>query len=226
MVFAAASMKDVLEEVATQFEAQTGEDVSIVIGGSAAIARQVARGAPADVVVLADPRWARYLLDKGVLAEQPAVLAGNELVFVRPAGGAALSSLDEESLLNVLSDNRMAIGDPATVPAGRYAEEALKSLGLWDALEDKLAPMENVRVTLAAVARGEVPLGIVYGSDVLIEPRVAIAAEIPSDSHSPIEIVGAPTTQASEAGLAFMRFLQGAETKAALKRFGFKAEGE
>lgn len=189
-VFAAASLKESMDDAAAAYQAATGQPVRVSYAGSSALARQVEQGAPADVFVSADRDWMDHLQGKGLV--DPATrrdLLGNTLVLVAPARSAARALvLDERSdLLPLLGgDGRIALALTASVPAGKYARAAFTSLGLWDALAPRVAEAENVRAALLLVARGEAPLGVVYASDARAEPRVRVLATFPGDSHPPI----------------------------------------
>lgn len=182
-VFAAASLKGPLDEVAADMA-----DVTVAYGGSGTLARQVAQGAPADVVLLANAEWTDWLAARGFVAS-PRDLFSNALVLVAPRPGEV--ALDERSLRAALGDGRLAIGMTRSVPAGIYGRAALAGLGLWDAVADRLAEVENVRLALALVARGEVPLGLVYATDAAAEPAVSVVARLPRESHPPIRYSGA-----------------------------------
>ncbi|WP_308915596.1 molybdate ABC transporter substrate-binding protein [Jannaschia sp. LMIT008] len=184
-VFAAASLKTVLDGWALP-------GTRLTYAGSGTLARQIAHGAPADVVILAARDWMDWLIGQGAVGRAH-VVAGNVLVFAARAGGAPLP-LTSDAVLDRLGDGRLAMGDPLSVPAGRYARQALVSLGLWDAVVDRLIVAENVRAALAYVARGDVPLGVVYRSD--LGAGVDAVAEVPPDAHDPIEYLAAVTAGA------------------------------
>jgi molybdate transport system substrate-binding protein len=188
MVFAAASLTDVLEDIGGDFTAATGIPVRFSFAGSPALARQIEAGARADLFLSADVEWMDYLEERGFLAAGTRRnLLGNELVLIAPAGSdVVLEARPGLPLAAALGRRRLAMGDPVLVPAGRYGRAALESLGAWSDVGNRLAPAENVRVALAWVARGEAPLGIVYRSDALAEPRVRVVTAFPAGSHPPI----------------------------------------
>ncbi|MEI2384889.1 molybdate ABC transporter substrate-binding protein [Breoghania sp. JC706] len=222
-VFAAASMKDALEGIGAAYTKENGTEVVFSFASSSAIARQVEAGAPADVYISADVKWMDYL--KKADAIDPATIrnvAANTLVVVAPKADAKPLELTKDALLERIGEGRLAIGTPESVPAGRYGKASLTKLGLWDAVEGKLAPMENVRVTLAAVARGEAPLGIVYGSDAAIQPDVAVVATFPDDSHAPIVYPGAVTTVAKPGAIGFLDYLSTPEARGIFAKVGFQ----
>jgi len=189
MVFAATSLTDVLPQLAQAYAAQGGEPVKFSFASSSILARQIEGGAQADVFVSADLEWLDYLDQRGLLEPQSRVtLAANSLVLVAPA-----DSLLSPAVLNTqtpldqwLGSGRLAVGDPAHVPAGRYAQAALSKLGLWSLVADRLAPADSVRTALMYVATGEAPLGIVYATDLKAAPGVKQIATFPPASYPPI----------------------------------------
>jgi len=220
-VFAAASLKDALETTGAAFTAETGVPVVFSFAGTSNLARQIEAGAPADVFISADRAWMDLLEATGSV-DQATIrsIAGNSLVVVAPANAASALDLTPEALGARLGDGRLAIADPDTVPAGRYGKAALTALGLWNGIAGQLAPMENVRVALATVARGEAPLGIVYFSDAAAEPDVAVVARFPEDSHPPIIYPAAVTKAAKPNAIRFLEFLQEPAARAAFAAAG------
>ena len=218
-VFAAASLKGALDEAVAQFPS----GVVVSYGGSGLIARQVAQGAPADLVILANQDWMEWLTSTG----RPKLLfrntiLGNTLVLIAPADAAPLTEVTETSILNRLSGGRIATGMTDSVPAGLYGRQWLENAGLWTALSPHLAETDNVRAALALVARGEAPLGIVYASDADAEPRVQVLYAIPPDLHDPITypfavIDGKNAAQATE----LAEFLQTSGAQAIFRKHGF-----
>lgn len=214
-VFAAASLKPALDGIAGDYP---GGPVAVSYAGSGTIARQVAAGAPADVVILAATDWMDWLAEEGALRGAPQPVATNRLVLAGPRGAAPVA-LTQEAMLDRLAGGRMAMGDPMSVPAGRYAQQALESLGLWTALAPHALMAENVRAALAYVARGDVRLGLVYGSDVR-GAAVDIVAEIPPGSHARIVYPGAVTRMAGAGAEAFLDHVAAAAGRFA--RHGFR----
>jgi molybdate transport system substrate-binding protein len=182
-VAAAASLTLPLTEAARGFEEATGIEVRLSFGASGALARQIEHGLPVDLFLSANPDWMTYLEERGRIEEESVrPVVRNRLVVVVPEG----SALTLESPGDLVRAGRIAVGDPAVVPAGRYAMQALASLGLEDKLADRLLPAANVRAALAYVARNEVDAGFVYRTDGLADPRVRIALELDSSLHDPI----------------------------------------
>ncbi len=224
-VFAAASLKESLDEAAAAYGKASGTQVRVSYAASSALARQIEQGAPAQVFVSADREWMDYLQQRGrVDAASRRELLGNQLVLVAPAASTAKIDLARPgSVAAALGDRRLAVGQVATVPAGRYARAALQSLGQWDAVKPRLAEAESVRAALMLVARGEAPLGIVYASDAKAEPRVRVLATFPASSHPPIVYPVAALRGSPAAARDFVRWLSSPEARAIFVRRGFKA---
>jgi molybdate transport system substrate-binding protein len=202
-VFAAASLADVLPRIVA---AAGLPPARFSFAASSTLARQIEQGAPADLFVSADEVWMNHLQQRGfVQAATRRVVAGNRLVVVRPGSGAAQAVESSDALRAALAGGRIATGDPAHVPVGRYAEAALRSLGLWNEIEARLVRAENVRSALAFVERGEAAAGIVYASDATASSRVRVAARFPRHSHPPIHY---PAALVSGAGAAAARVLE------------------
>ncbi|WP_420007650.1 molybdate ABC transporter substrate-binding protein [Xanthomonas sacchari] len=225
-VFAAASLKESLDEAASAYQRASGTPVQVSYAASSTLARQVEQGAPADVFVSADQEWMDYLQQRKLI--DPALrrdLLGNTLVLVAPAASKAQVDLRKPgALLAALgAQGRLAVGQTTSVPAGKYARAALQALGQWDAVQPRLAESESVRSALMLVARGETPLGIVYGSDAQAEPKVRVVATFPADSHAPIVYPVAPLRASAQgkAAAEFVRWLGTPPAQAIFRRHGF-----
>jgi molybdate transport system substrate-binding protein len=222
-VFAAASLKNALDEVGAAFTAKTGRPVKISYAASSTLARQIEQGAPADVFISADSGWMNHLAGAGMLAagSRRDVLS-NHLALIAPAQSTVHFRIGRGMpLARALGDSRLAVAGP-DVPAGKYAKAALTSLGVWDSVSGRLAPADNVRGALLFVARGEAQLGIVYDTDAKVEPKVRIVGLFPDDSHPPILYPAAVLAHASGPWPgAFLRFLGGREAVAIFRRYGF-----
>ena len=217
-VFAAASLSTVLPTVMLGWQGE----VSISYGGSGVLARQVALGAPADLVLLANPRWMRWL--EKTSAVEPATrvdLLSNRLVVIGTVGSPAVATLTPEMINVLLSSDRLSIGQTHSVPAGQYGKAFLQYAGLWESVKHRLAEAENVRVALSYVARQEAPLGIVYATDALAEPRVTPIFEIPSESHPPILYPLALRIDAPASALKLWQYLQSAAASEVFSQYGF-----
>lgn len=222
-VFAAASLKNALDEVGAVYVARTGGEARFAYAGSSAIARQIEQGAPADVYISADSAWMDYLAGKKlIVAASRRDLLSNHLALVAPADSRMrLKIARGMPLARALGAGRLAVAGP-DVPAGRYARASLASLGVWDGVSGKLAQAENVRSALQYVARGESPLGIVYDTDAKVEPKVRIVGLFPDASHPRIVypaalVAGTKNPQAA----AFLSFLSGPEAGAVFRKYGF-----
>jgi molybdate transport system substrate-binding protein len=187
-LFAASSTTNAVEDVAKFCAEQTGHEIRTVFAASSALARQIENGAPADIYLSANAQWMDRLQAASLLVPDTRLdLLGNRLVLIANAEDEVRIRLEPGiDLAQTLKGTRLAVGDPAHVPAGIYAKEALMALDLWLPLEDKLAPASNVRAALALVERGEARLGIVYATDARISQAVAVVDTFPADSHSRI----------------------------------------
>jgi len=223
-VFAAASLKEALDEQARQYEARTGDKVVIAYAASNALARQIESGAPADLFISADLDWMDYLEQRRLLAPGTrTTLVRNTLVLIAPAASTlSLKVAPGFGLAAALRGGRLAMANPDSVPAGRYGKSALESLGVWASVEKQLARTENVRVALALVARGEAPLGIVYGTDAFAEKGVRIVDTFPASSHPPILYPAAViTTGRSSASRSLLDYLRSPSAAAIWTKYGF-----
>lgn len=224
LVFAAASLTNVLDEIGTAYTQQTGQPVKFSYAASSALARQLEAGSRADVFFSADLEWMEYVQARNLIerATRRNVL-GNRLVLVAPADSRIeLQIAANFGLAAALGNGRLATGDPETVPVGKYARSALTSLGVWNEVADKLVRADNVRSALAFIARGETPLGIVYETDAKVEKRVRVVDYFPADSHPPIVYPVAVTAQARPAARRFVEFLQSAAAQEAFRKYGFQ----
>lgn len=223
-VFAAASLKDALDDLSTIYAKQTGKKPVLVYGASSTLARQIEKGAPADVFISADLDWMDYVQKHDMIdIASRRNLLGNELVLITPL--ATTGNVDLKpgvGLSELIGNGRLAMGDPAHVPAGLYGRAALEKLGVWSQVQGKIAAADNVRSALLLVARGEAPYGIVYKTDANAEKRVRIAGVFPAGSHAPIVYPLALTRQADRATAEpFYQFLQSPEALAVFQRYGF-----
>jgi molybdate transport system substrate-binding protein len=225
LVFAAASLREALDEVAGSFAAGRAGRVDVSYAASSALARQITRGAPADLFISADTDWIDYVEREGLV--KPGTrrnLLATDLVLIAPAASDARVTLAPGvDLARLLGKGRLAMADPQSVPAGKYGRAALTTLGAWKELESRIAPMENVRAALALVARGEAPLGIVYRTDALAEKGVRIVDTFPASTHPPIVYPLVVLKRASSpVATAFAGFLTTPESRAIFQRHGFR----
>ena len=224
-VFAAASLKNALDDTNAAFTKATGTRVVASYAASSALAKQIEQGAPADVFISADLQWMDYLAGRGLIKAGTRVnLLGNRLVLIA-AADSRLGNLtigQGFDIARLAGDGRIAIADVKAVPAGRYAKAALEKLGAWAAAEPKLAQAENVRATLAFVARGEAPVGIVYETDAKIEPKVKIIGAFPDGSYPPVTYpVAATADTKSQGAQQYVNFLRTPAAKAVFEKYGF-----
>lgn len=223
-VFAAASMKNALDEADAAYTAKSGVKISVSYAASSALAKQIEQGAPADIFISADTAWMDYSIKNKSINESTRVdLLGNAIVLIAPKD----SKIENVSigpgfdLAKLAGDGRITTGDVKAVPVGKYAKAALEKLGSWQATEPKFAMAENVRAALALVARGEAALGIVYSTDAKVEPGVKIVGTFPADSHPPIVYPVAATANAKADAADYLAFLRSAQAKAVFEKYGF-----
>jgi len=223
-IFAAASMKNAIDDINAAFTKATGIKAVASFAASSALAKQIEQGAPADVFASADLDWMDYLDQKKLIKDDTRVnLLGNRLVLIAPRDskiGNVATGLGFD-IAKLAGDGRIAVGDVRAVPAGKYAKAALEKLGAWPAAETKLAMAENVRAALALVGRGEAPLGIVYETDAKIDKNVKIVGHFPEGSHPPITYPVALTANAKPEAARYLAFLRSGVAKAVFETYGF-----
>jgi molybdate transport system substrate-binding protein len=223
-VLAAASLTDALGRIDADFEQARGHKVRAVFGGSSALAKQLEKGAPADLFISADVPWMDYVAKANLIDPASRTdLLGNRLVLVGPADSAATVTIDQNlDLAGLLKGGKLSVADTNAVPAGKYAKAALEKLGLWSKAEPSLAQNENVRAALALVERGEAPLGIVYRTDAMVA-KVKVLGTFPADSHPPIIYPAALTVSGAnaEAAKAYLDYLKSEAAKAVFEQAGF-----
>jgi len=226
-MFAAASLSSALPQIAAAYQKQTGHTVAFSFAASSVLARQIENSPGVDVFMSADADWMDYLDSRSLVQHATRKnLLTTHLVLIAPVTSTlALKIAPHFDLLGALKGGRIAIADPDSVPAGKYAKSSLTSLGVWNAVVDHMAGAESVRVALAYVARGETPLGIVYKTDAMIEPKVKILDTFPDNSHAPIIYPAALTKDAKPVAKEFLDFLNGAQARAIFVKFGFELAG-
>jgi molybdate transport system substrate-binding protein len=223
-VFAAASLKNALDDLDAAFTTATGIKLTASYAASSALARQIESGAPADIFISADLQWMDYAAGKNLIKPGTRVnLLGNRLVLI----AAKDSKLSDAAIApgvdiaKLAGDGRIAVANIQAVPAGIYAKAALEKLGAWAAAEPKLAQAENVRAALAFVARGETPIGIVYQTDAKTEPNVKTIGVFPDDSHPPVTYPMAATATAKPDAEKYLQFVRSSAAKAVFEKYGF-----
>jgi len=229
VVFAAASLKNALDDAAHAFQRQGGAPVIISYAASSQLAKQIESGAPADIFISADLAWMDYVQQHNLI--QPATrknLLGNRLVLVAPTGsGAKVDIKPGFDLVGLLNGGRLAMADPDSVPAGKYGKAALQKLGIWQSVAPHVAGAENVRAALLYVDRKETPLGIVYATDAASDPKVEIVGVFPESTHPPIIYPIALTTVSKNPNaVKFLAFLKSPAAKPAFQKQGFTLIGD
>lgn len=225
-VFAAASLKNALDAVARDWQEENGQRVVISYAATSALAKQIEQGAEADIFISADQAWMNYIVEQDLIDRDSRFdMVGNRLVLIAPKDSRLKVSLEPSAPLGAsLGEGRLAIANVAAVPAGKYAKAALQSLGMWDQVKTKLAEGENVRAALRLVSRGEVPLGVVYASDVKADPNVKVLASFPENSHPPIVYPAARLAGSKSPGSeAFLQYLRSADANRRFAENGFMA---
>jgi molybdate transport system substrate-binding protein len=225
VVFAAASLKNALDDVNAQWRRDSGKTAVISYAASSALARQIEQGSPADVFISADRDWMDYLQTRDLIRPETRIdLLGNRLVLVaeKNAKIAAIDIKPGFDLAGLLGKERLAMADVAVVPAGKYGKAALEALGVWSSVKSKIAQAENVRAALILVSRGEAPLGIVYATDAAVDPSVKVVGTFPADTHPPIIYPAALTRNATKPdAAAFLAYIASPAAKPLFETQGF-----
>jgi len=224
LVFGAASLKNALDDANARYLRDAGHKIVVSYGASSALAKQIENGAPADIFISADLDWMDYVAaHKLIKPETRFNLLGNKLVLIAPADSRInLAIAPNFPLAQALGNDRLAMADPAAVPAGKYGRAALEALGVWSSVSSKIAPAQDVRATLLLVSRGEAPLGIVYQTDAAADKSVKIVGAFPETTHPPIIYPIAVTTASTHpAAAAYIGFLKSPAAKPAFEIQGF-----
>ena len=224
VVFAAASLKNALDDASAAYQKETETKILISYAASPTLAKQIESGAPADLFISADLDWMDYLQKRNLIkAETRLTLLGNKLVLIAPASSTATIEIRPGfALANLLGNEHLSMADPGAVPAGKYGKAALEKLGVWASVADKVAPAQDVRSALLLVSRGETPLGIVYATDAAADKGVRIVAAFPEDSHPPIVYPVAELSASTNAAAAlFLDFLKSDRARPYFERQGF-----
>ena len=224
LIFAASSLSGALDAVVTDYQKTRPADVRLSYSASSTLARQLTRGAPAKIFISANEAWIKFAEHQQALqASSKFVLARNRLVLAAPKGKVTgFTKLTTETLQTALGRGRLVLGDPTHVPAGIYAKEALRSLGLWRVVQHRLAPSINVRAALALLERSEASLGILYKSDVRANGKVIALHTLPHSSHSAIKYVAALTAgDAGKSVLNLFEYFKSRKVTTRLMQFGF-----
>ena len=224
-VFAAASLKNALDDVVKAYGGASSRKVVVSYAASSALARQIESGAPADMFISADLDWMDYLEKKDLINPRTRQnLLKNRLVLIAPAASkSALKTGPRFGLAQALGNDRIAMADPASVPAGKYGKAALEYLGVWNEVGAKVAPAADVRAAMLLVSRGEAPFGIVYSTDALVDKGVRIVDDFPENSYPPIIYPVALTSTGKAAGAGeFLNFITQGQARAIFEKYGFR----
>jgi molybdate transport system substrate-binding protein len=223
-IFAAASLKNALDAANSEWKKETSKETTVSYAASSALAKQIEGGAPADIFISADLAWMDYVAEKKLIKEDTrSNLLGNRLVLIAPKDKAKAVEIKAGFDLSALvGDGKLAMGEVKSVPAGKYGKAALEKLGAWSTVEAKVAGAESVRAALALVSRGEAPYGIVYQTDAVADPGVAVVGTFPEDSHPPIIYPIAILSESKNADTApYLEFLKSPKAAALFEEQGF-----
>lgn len=226
LVFAAASLQNALDNINEAWAADAGKQIIVSYAASSALARQIEQGAPADMFISADLDWMTYLSERDLIKPDTELrLLGNRIVLIAPVDSDAEITIEPGfDLAGILGEERLAMGDVDAVPVGRYGKAVLEGLGVWDAIESRVAGAENVRAAMALVSLGEAPFGIVYQTDATADPGVKVVGIFPEDTHPPIIYPVALTAESENPDTAeFLTFLQSQTAKDLFEEQGFSA---
>jgi molybdate transport system substrate-binding protein len=222
-VFAAASLKDALDDNVKAYQAKGSDKVVVSYAASSALAKQIEAGAPADIFISADLDWMDYLEKRRLIkVDTRRNLLRNRLALIAPADSKMSVEIARGfPLAKLLGNGRLAMANPDAVPAGKYGKASLQALGVWKDVQSKVASAENVRAALVLVSRGEAPLGIVYRSDAAVDPKVRVVGVFPENTHPPIIYPIAETAAAKGAAAAFVASLNRPEARVIFQKYGF-----
>jgi molybdate transport system substrate-binding protein len=225
VVFAAASLKDALDAINSDWQKATGKHATISYAASSTLAKQIEAAEPADIFISADLDWMDYVAERNLIVPSSRhSLLGNVLVLIAPADATAgnVDIKQDFPLAKLLNGGKLAMADPNSVPAGKYGKAALTKLGVWDSVSSSVAAAENVRAALLLVARSEAPYGIVYKTDAAVEPKVKIVGTFPADAVPPIiyPIAQTASSKNPDAG-AFISYLSGPDATKQFEHYGF-----
>jgi molybdate transport system substrate-binding protein len=229
LVFGAASLKDALDDADAQYQRDSGSKILVSYGASSALAKEIENGAPADIFWSADPDWMDYLEERRLVKPESRFnRLGNKLVLIAPIYSRINLTISRNfPLAQALANDRLAMADPANVPAGRYGRAALEALGVWSSVINKIEPAEDVRATLALVSRGEAPLGIVYQTDAVADKRVKILGTFPESTHPPIIYpIAIMASSINPGSTPYLNFLKSPRSRPTFEKQGFIVLGE
>jgi molybdate transport system substrate-binding protein len=223
-VFAAASLKNALDDINAAYTMKTGVTIAASYAASSTLAKQIEQGAPADIFISADTDWMTYAIGKKTINQSTRVdLLGNKLVLIAPKDSdiSTVQIGPGFDLARLAGDGKIATGDVQSVPVGKYAKAALEKLGSWNAAAPKFAMADNVRAALTLVARREAVLGIAYETDARVEPGVKIVGSFPQDSYPPVIYPFATTTTAKSEAADYLAYVRSSASKGIFEKYGF-----
>jgi molybdate transport system substrate-binding protein len=224
LVFAAASLKDALDDITAQYQRETGKPVRVSLAASPTLAKQIENGAPADIFISADLDWMDYLAKRNLIKPNTRKnLLGNKLVLIAPKDAPAQVKIQAGfPLAKMLAGGKLSMADTASVPCGKYGKASLENLGVWPSVAGQVVQAENVRAALALVARKEAPLGIVYQTDATAGPNVKVVGVFPADTHPPIIYPIALTVESTNPdAAAFLAYLESPKARPLFEKQGF-----
>jgi molybdate transport system substrate-binding protein len=226
LLYAAASTSSAITEIISQFQQVSPEiKVQVSFASSSTLAKQIEAGAPAQLYMSANPEWMDYLQARGVIINASRQnLLSNKIVLITPKGMSMVVEMNKEFDFAGKLQGKLCLGDPAHVPAGIYAKQALIALGWWQQLKFNVVGTKDVRAALAFVERGECAAGIVYASDADISKQVELIAEFPSDRHRSIVYPVAMVVPATEAAGTFLNYLSSPAAMVIFKKYGFSSQ--
>jgi molybdate transport system substrate-binding protein len=224
VVFAAASLKNALDDIAAQWAKETGKQTRISYAASSALAKQIEAAAPADIFISADLDWMDHVAKKKLIkADSRSSLLANRIVLIAPKASKAEAKIEKGfPLRTLLGEGRLAMANVDSVPAGKYGKASLEALGVWASVQDRIAQAENVRAALLLVSRGEAPLGIVYQTDAAADANVRIVGAFPQDTHPPIVYpIALLASSTNPEAAAFVAYLKSPAARPLFEKQGF-----
>jgi len=222
-VFAAASLTNAITEIANAYENEKGVKIQTSFAASSTLAKQIEKGAPADIFMSADDKWMNYLQEKNLIsAGNRANLLANNLVLIAPKGKTFKVEMDKSFNFSGAFNGRLCTGETDSVPVGIYAKQSLKNLNWWDSIKMRLVGTQDVRAALVFVERGECEAGIVYETDAKISGKVQTIASFPDASHDPISYPLALVKGANAEAAGFYDYLKSDKAKVIFIKYGFK----
>lgn len=221
-IFAAASLTNAITDIAAQYEKEKSVQIQTSFASSSTLAKQIEKGAPADIFISADTKWMSYLQDKALLKVDSRVnLLGNQLVLIAPKNRAFKVEMDKSFNFAGAFAGKLCTGELESVPAGIYAKQSLKNLNWWDSVKLRIVGTQDVRAALIFVERGECDAGIVYATDAKVSNKVEVISAFPDASHDLIVYPLALVKNASPEATGFYDYLKSEKAKSIFIKYGF-----